>query len=125
MPEEQFSFGLWIEAPWPDLLDWGYSGFADPLGTSYSTRRCFQENGEVPCQTVACVAGELQLQFAKTRAERTLSPSDFAQQFLGITNVTAKQLFLHPWTYGVQGHHEVKLSHVVRRLKAIQEMGRI
>ncbi len=113
MPESDFHFGHFAYCPEERVVQWG-GEFLD------TARELFKKTGEVPCGTVACVAGECWLEFAKTKNERRMHASDFAQLFLDIDFHLANQMFGRPWFYGdFYRLSQVKLPHVIKKLKEL------
>jgi len=115
MPEEHFDFGHFLYCPPDQALAWGLDNF----GSQGALERSMAATGEVPCGTVACVAGEIFLQFADPKELRKLSSFEldaerFARSFLMLNGDQAHRVFYRQETYKDQHKHSVKISDVVR-----------
>ena len=115
MPAEHFDFGHILYCPLDQAIAWGLDG----SGSQGALERSMAATGEVPCGTVACVAGEIFLQFADPKELRKLNAMQldaerFAQGFLMINDEQAYDVFMDQSTYDKGAMDDVKISDVIR-----------
>lgn len=123
MPDDNFDFSDFIECSMNDWIHWGISNEEIKSSEYY-----FTKYGSVPCGTVACVAGEIYLEFSTAEdREKMLSGNYifdsrseiFSRNFLGIDEEKARFLFYEPEAYGRQEFKRITRSDVVKKFKRI------
>lgn len=116
LDESQFSFCNYVNCDSKELDEWlGVKG-SDEL-SSNRVRNAFRKFGEVPCGTVACLAGEIWLEFAESDLERNMAPPDFSRRFLGLDSYKSEKLFISYSYYGRNSVSQVALQDVIRKLE--------
>lgn len=120
MPEHQFDFSAFMKCDPEVLAEWSGS----PIGLT-GLAEAFIEYAQVPCGTLSCAAGEMQLEFAKSRQERAMCPESFVMEFLAIPYSLVDKIFCSLQLYPVESYSEVTLPMVIRELKKLlpQEEG--
>jgi hypothetical protein len=115
MDPDLFDFTHWLKitADEEELKEWG--------GQSSSGQRLFMRYGEVPCGTLACFAGEVWIEFAKTQEERDMAPSNFFEYFAGPIDFGA---FQDPVFYGKECRKEVDTKDIIKFLEYSLEIGK-
>lgn len=91
-PAEEFYMGNWMDKNDVDFTGWVPEGIRKL--DSFSAINVFEEHGDLPCGTSACLAGTIHFYGAKNRAEREQWTGTFARDFLGISSCEADRLFM-------------------------------
>jgi len=126
MPEKNFDMSWYMMCPLDKARAWGVPESEippyDELNDEY-IRDINAKYGEVPCGTVSCAAGEIQLEFAKTKKQKEEYTRFFAQDFLGIDSDDGYDLFENSFTYGKCSLKDVTLQDVIDKFEQVIETG--
>jgi len=96
-----------------DIKDWYSWRHEDPSAVDILPGR--RSDDPHKCGTSACLAGWLQLRFAKGRA-RSKMAFDYGVDFLGIDDEDAQSLFSEAEFYGKDELYEVTVDDVITKL---------